>query len=584
MNLKSSRDPGTALPLGLEQGPRRHLSFTRVDLISLIIIASAAMALLLPLFLSRFPDGVDAKYHYRWSYYFCEALREGTLYPRWLAGASRGYGSPTMFYYPPLPFYVVAGFNLIAPNLLLAIKLSCALSMVLSGVTMYFFSRTMLARPGSLVAAVTYMLAPYHIFELCRVGALSEFWSFVWIPLVFDAVRRLAGGEGWRASAYLALSYALLIFTHVPTSLIVALILPVYLLVLTRDKGALVKGAGGIALGVGLSAIFFVSVLFETRYVRIDHVLSRMRKKTFLFEDFSAISWTNLLSAADYHYPEGNLKEANLVAISLALLFVVASLILWVRRKSVELNLAPQARSLWLVALISLLMTTRLTEILWSSIRPLQYLDKPVRWLVPATAATFLLTAIAASAVSRTRERRVLYAVPLILAIAFNLAISAHVATQEAVEPGELEEELGSKDVREYSPIWWNEQFHRELEDFPLVVNNGQAMVLAIDDAGLKQSYQVTAATPATLRFRSLYFPGWVARIDGSRVDVQRSTEGNIQIGVEPGEHNITLRFELTWTHITARTVSAVSILILAAMFYSNRLRNKKAGPRRRIA
>ena len=102
----------------------RCRAFTRVDLISLLIIASAAMVLLLPIFLRGFPDGADTAYHYRWSYYFCEALREGAIYPRWLAGANRGYGSPTMFYYPPLPFYVIAAFNVVARNLLLAMKLS----------------------------------------------------------------------------------------------------------------------------------------------------------------------------------------------------------------------------------------------------------------------------------------------------------------------------------------------------------------------------------------------------------------------------------------------------------------------------
>jgi len=92
-----------------------------------------------------------------------------------------------------------------------------------------------------------------------------------------------------------------------------------------------------------------------------------------------------------------------------------------------------------------------------------------------------------------------------------------------------------------------------------------------MDDAGLKQSYQVSAATPATIKFRSGYFPGWAARVDGSRVDVQRSLEGNVQIRVEAGEHSITLRFEETSRHIRALIVSAISLLILGALFFSKR-------------
>src|SRR3989442_15997366 len=147
-------------------------SFTRRDLVSLLIIASLGAILVLPLFLRGFPDGDDVRHHYRWAYYFWEELKEGAIYPRWLAGANRGYGSPAMFYYPPFTFYVVAAFNVVARNLLLSIKLSCALAMMASGVSMYKFSRPMLSGGACVIAAMLYMTAPYHIFELWRGKAL----------------------------------------------------------------------------------------------------------------------------------------------------------------------------------------------------------------------------------------------------------------------------------------------------------------------------------------------------------------------------------------------------------------------------
>jgi len=49
--------------------------FWRANFIALLIIAGMAAILLLPIFLRGFPDGADTKYHYRWAYYFCEALR-----------------------------------------------------------------------------------------------------------------------------------------------------------------------------------------------------------------------------------------------------------------------------------------------------------------------------------------------------------------------------------------------------------------------------------------------------------------------------------------------------------------------------
>src|ERR1700730_7252324 len=108
-----------------ERKQHTHSSFTRRDLVSVLVLTAAAIILVLPIFLRGFLHGADIRTYTRWAYYFCDELREGVLYPRWLAGANRGYGSPVMFYYPPLTFYVVAAFNVVAKDLFLPIKLRC---------------------------------------------------------------------------------------------------------------------------------------------------------------------------------------------------------------------------------------------------------------------------------------------------------------------------------------------------------------------------------------------------------------------------------------------------------------------------
>lgn len=556
-----------------ERKQHTHSLFTRRDLTSVLIIATAAIILVLPIFVRGFPRGTDIRHHYKWAYYFFEELCEGVFYPRWLAGANRGYGSPVMFYYPPLTFYVVAAFNVVARNLLLSIKLSCGLSMMLSGVSMYIFSRPILSRTAGVAAGVLYMAAPYHFFDLWTVNSLAEYWSFVWIPLVFDAIRRIAAGEAWRGSAYLALSYGLLLLTHVPTALIVTAILPVCVLALTWNKRKLIQVAAGVALGIGISSAFLVSLLFETKHVHIDRILEFKYTDTFLFEDFKAVSLANLLSNANYRHNLGYVEEANLIAIGFALLLLTVSVILFAHWQFVRQNVSRLAmvKAMSLVAIISLLMTTRVTGLFWGGAKSLQYLQSPVRWLVPATVATFLLTGIALQITADLRRRNILYAIPIGIAIVLNIAISAHVATQRSADLELLEAWRLNKDVPEYAPLWWDEVFHEEFEHSSVVVEKGDAEVRAIDDAGSKQSYEVRASTETTLKFRSVFFPGWVTRIDGKREDIRRSAEGNIQLIVAPGEHLVTLRFEETWRHIKADIISVASILILAAMFYYTR-------------
>lgn len=536
----------------------------------IVTIVVIATLLMLPIFVAGFPSGADIRHHYRWSFYFYEALAEGSIYPRWLAGVNRGYGSPVMFYYGPLQFYVVAAFRMVVRDQLLAIALSCWLGLALSGSTMYIFIRSLLSHRPALLASVVYMTSPYVFFDIYRVNALSELWTFVWIPLVLDAIRRIVRGEGWIAAAYLALGYGFLLFTHVPIPFIVTLMLPILALVLTGDKRRLVQMMAGLALGVGLSAVFLVSVLFETKYVHIDQALEQRYTDAFLFEDFEAI--TRILGRADYPTTAGYAKEANLVVIAIALLFVLASVIVWIQRKSIERAVLNLTIALWAVAAVSLLMTTRLTKPLWDNIHRLQYLQSPVRWLVIVTCATSLLTAVAASALTTARRgARIVYSASLAVVFAFNLAVSAHISTQERASRDGLETKMAHQDVPEYVPLWWDGIFHKEFDDSSVLVAGGEAEVSPIDDQGSKQRYQVHAKTEARLKFRSVYFPGWVARIDDRSVEIVRSDEGLIQVIVPAGEHYLTLTFEPTWRHIKAGVVSAASGLILVAMLYFRR-------------
>jgi hypothetical protein len=107
---------------------------------------------------------------------------------------------------------------------------------------------------------------PYHFaVDLHVRGAFGEFWSFVWLPAVLFFVHRVARREPWSMLG-LAASYAALIMTHLPTTLIFSIIPPVYAAV---DRAGRSPRAGGdrrvIAL-VGrhrLSAIYLLPAMLD---------------------------------------------------------------------------------------------------------------------------------------------------------------------------------------------------------------------------------------------------------------------------------------------------------------------------------
>lgn len=529
---------------------------------------------MLPIFLRHFPKGHDAAWHYRWSAGFANAMREGALYPRWHAEANFGQGSPVMIYYPPLSFYAVAAFSAAAAEPIAAIELACWLALSLSGLTMYVFSRSFFSRGASLVAAAFYVLAPYHVFDLYTRSALSEFWAFAWVPLLLHTARRVCAEGGDSSVAYLAASYALVLLTHAPTFFAVTLILPAYAMCITRDARRLIRLAAGLVLGAGVGAAYAVPVIFERKYVNINRILG-FSEEFFLFRNLGRVFSAPV--AAPGEGPELFLTNSNWIALGLLLIFAMASLLTWGNRgedRRCGLD-AGARRAVWVTTALCLLMTTAISLPLWRIIPVFSVLQFPTRWLLIVSAGVSVLAA--ASAAARPRKLRFAYTAALAAAVAFNLSISAlTIARTPLGERWYKGRQLSNIEVREYHPIWWDGRRHEELEAEPVIVTRGQASVSVIDDAGAAQSYAVSAGAESVLRFRTLFFPGWVARADGRAVEIGPSQEGNIVLTIEPGEHTLRLSFEDTWPRTAGKLLSAISSVIALTIILRPALRRRR--------
>jgi hypothetical protein len=151
--------------------------------------------------------------------------------------------------------------------------------------------RRLLGRPAGLIAGLVYVYAPYHLFDLYVRADLAESFSFVFIPLVVWGFFELLDRPRLNVLIGTALAYAGLVLTSnaalLLTSPLVGFFVATMLLlrlkdemgrgerfsILTAIKRLFVQAsppAAGLALGIGLSAIFLLPLLAEFRYVRVD--------------------------------------------------------------------------------------------------------------------------------------------------------------------------------------------------------------------------------------------------------------------------------------------------------------------------
>src|SRR5262245_13519929 len=131
---------------------------------SYAIVIAAAIALTTPLLICGvLPVANDRVQHQSSDLQFRRQLAGGAWYPRWLAGANASLGSPGLFVYSPLPYWVSASIDLVTKRFsvkqrpFLSLDICAAMAFVLSGVTCLLWLRSIAPAVAATVGSVVYL-------------------------------------------------------------------------------------------------------------------------------------------------------------------------------------------------------------------------------------------------------------------------------------------------------------------------------------------------------------------------------------------------------------------------------------------
>ncbi len=243
----------------------------------IVALAVAAIILSVPILVQGpMLSGQDTKEHINFGRYFAEQFWQGELYPRWLLNMNYGLGSASLFVYPPLPSCVYALLLPVARIVHLnAFTLGESMCLFISGLCAFLWMTTLASRRVSLIVAVLYMLLPYHLtIDFYRRGALSECWALAWMPLVLYFTVRVARKKHC-ATVGLALSYALLIVSHLVSVLILSA-LPLLLVLTIAERGRKARAfftvIGGLVLGTLVSGAYLVPAIANAKYFPVSRL------------------------------------------------------------------------------------------------------------------------------------------------------------------------------------------------------------------------------------------------------------------------------------------------------------------------
>lgn len=506
------------------------------------------------------------------------AATSGQLPPRLGPDYLWGWGYPLFNLYYVLPFYIGAAFYGLTKSLTGAFEFVFVLSIIASVVGMYLFLREFFGKIASLAGSILYLYTPYRAVQVYVRGAMGEALAMAILPFVFWASAKTVKTPNRLNIFLLAVSLALLILSHNYLWLLTAPFLVLFCLKLVYVKKAGLKTVKALIIGVllaaGLSCYWWLPAAKEFNLVS--------SLTPFLLEDHFPFIKQLLLPSwgygaslpGPYDGMSFQIGIVNLAAVVLALGFV------FLKRK-----IPRQMRLIVLFALfgfgVAAVMMNIRTLPIWKLLPIYQFVQFPWRLLFLTTFFSALLAAFIVDCLPR---RVVLFSG---LAVAFfslvatwgyfkpsalvNKPDEAYLTRMFAVSSEGEDRKSVSEDY-----INWSEDYlllpsgitkpDRLYE--PKIAGDENLKVADIEKISpINYKAEVEAQGPSEVAFYSLYFPGWVALLDGKETQItQGLPHGQMEVLIPEGKHNIEFMWKETPLRRVADWVSLISLTIGVAI------------------
>ncbi|MBO0857881.1 MAG: hypothetical protein J2P21_05390 [Chloracidobacterium sp.] len=533
----------------------------------------------------------DSWMHFNQMRAFYRGLESGRLYPRWDDETHSGYGAPTLAFYPPGAYYVTSLFYFLIRDWSKVWIGFYLLASFASAAAIYYYARRTMSRAACLLVAAIYVFAPYHLINQYQRGAMAEFLSFVWTPLVLFFAERLLETEGGVNAQFsrravlnfagLSASFGAFLWSHPPTAyqflLVFGPCFVIWAIRMKRLRELLIIGCA-LSFGFMIAAAYFFPAIAERKLINYEDVeLSWPYHASYVY-DFGQKVYDHA----------GNSFVTRLDRIwafnALAILLLGGALRYGTDKfhKRHKSSVHKSASRVWLwswAGLIACFLMTKYSE--------------PIGRLIPKIEIgvySWRMMTLTSFAVAVLAGAWLEYCVhsPIVMDGAEVESMSSRkVGLMVGLPPlASLTVLIGALAMSAWYvawPMWRAQSFepnpdHYNLATLPLGVPRqappmNQAR-LAAGNGRLTIEYwapetrrlRVELDRPDQLQFRTSNFAGWTAIVDDRPVEIKEGAVKNVVIDLPAGEHKVKLELRLTPVRRAGAAVTIFSMALLSSM------------------
>lgn len=200
--------------------------------LSYLIIFAVSIFLCIPLF-SKYMDisRDDGIQHICRLIGNANVLKQGKFFPVIISDFCNGFGYSWNLFYSPLTAYVPLIFKLFTSSFVVTLKMFMLLTIFLSGICLFqFVYKISKSYKASIISAILYMCAPYHLTDLYNRIAIAELASFIFLPIIFSGMYDLLNKKN-KEPLLIIIGAVGLILTHNIIAIYTAIFCTIYLLV-----------------------------------------------------------------------------------------------------------------------------------------------------------------------------------------------------------------------------------------------------------------------------------------------------------------------------------------------------------------
>ncbi|HUF02697.1 MAG TPA: 6-pyruvoyl-tetrahydropterin synthase-related protein [Aridibacter sp.] len=537
--------------------------------LKVLAVAGFALVAVISAAWNGIPYGNDLTQHYQFAAAVSEAMSRGEYYPSLSPEANGGVGDYGIRFYPPLAYYALAlAFNVFGSWFWASILVFFAVYFA-GGIGVFLWTREEFPERQALIAAALFVFAPYHLNQIYNNFLYAEFAASALIPFCFLFLQRTAKEPSVRSAAGLALSYGLLVLTHLPSLIFCSIAFAVYgLVVIYRSRTyfkALPALAGAVTVAIASTSFYWIKLITELEW--LNHAGNEYFSNIYGYANNFLLNPRNLANARDDVLAiwMGDLMLLAMVVIALP------SIVLIIRRKDRSESSLPASLA---AAAVAVFMASILSKPLWDHIGFLQKIQFPWRWMgvVSAAGAVFASYGIYRLTLKDEEKPGAILKAVLALGVLF-FTVSAVFITKQSVflPPADFTNEkvsaMRSDPSRDcWWTIWAKEGFYRRGKN--KITAEGRGFRVRRWDTLEKQAgFAPGPETEAV--FAVQFYPHWRAFADDRRIETSPTEDGLLKVAVPKNVTSVTLRFREPDNVRAAAVVSttAFALIVFTLLF-----------------